>query len=133
MEELETRLPASIIAAAEARGFLRAALETWALDGLGEVTELLATELVTNAVVHVGTPLTLRVQSRDGLIRVEVDDDASAGPVVRHVDTRIEHGRGAYIVDQLATRWGTEPREGGKTVWFEIDVVTATEEVHGTD
>jgi anti-sigma regulatory factor (Ser/Thr protein kinase) len=132
MNYVETELPRSAVAAAEARGFLRAALQTASLDGWGEVTELLTTELVTNAVRHVGHPVRLRVATPGDRIRVEVDDDSSTEPRVVHVDEHETHGRGMLLVDHLSTRWGFEQRVRGKTVWFEISVVTATEEVHGT-
>jgi anti-sigma regulatory factor (Ser/Thr protein kinase) len=133
-EWLETRLPATALAAAEARGFLRAALETWALDGFGEVTELLTTELVTNAVIHVGRePIVLRVGADTERIRVEVHDPGSSAPIIRHVDDTTLGGRGVLIVDSLATKWGTRHDDPiGKSVWFEIDVNTATDEVHPT-
>ena len=62
MEAVETQLPSSVSSPQLARAFLRSTLETWKLDGFGEVTELLATELVANVVTHVGAPMTLRVQ-----------------------------------------------------------------------
>ena len=64
-------------------------------------------------------------------MRVEIDDLSTEVPVVRHPDTVDEHGRGVLLVDRLANAWGVEPRTDGKTVWFELDVSTATEEVHG--
>ena len=42
-----------------------------------------------------------------------------------------DHGRGILLVESLATTWGVDLRDDGKCVWFEIDVETATEEVHG--
>jgi len=131
MDYLETELPRSAIAAAEARGFLRAALQTASLDGWGDVTELLTNELVTNAVCHVGHPVRLRVATPGDRIRVEVDDDSSDEPRVLDVGEHATHGRGMLLVDHLSTRWGFDQRARGKTVWFEISVSTATQEVHG--
>jgi anti-sigma regulatory factor (Ser/Thr protein kinase) len=100
-------------------------------DGFGEVTELLACELVTNAVVHTGGPVTLRVHGDPGLIRVEVADQGDTEPVMFDVDDEAELGRGIFIINELATRWGSEPADdGGKTVWFELDTTTATDEIH---
>jgi anti-sigma regulatory factor (Ser/Thr protein kinase) len=113
-----------------ARAFLRSTLETWKLDGFGEITELLVTELVANVVIHVGAPMTLRVQRATSAVRVEIDDPSPDVPVVRHPDAADEHGRGVLLVDQLATAWGVEPHAEGKTVWFELDVSTATAEAH---
>ncbi len=113
-----------------ARAFLRTALGTWKLDGFGGVTELLVSELVANVVTHVGSPMTLRVHRTPSTMRVEIDDPSTEAPVVRHPDQTDEHGRGVLLVDQLANAWGVEPRDDGKTVWFELDVSSATAEVH---
>ena len=131
MEAVETQLPSSVSSPQLARAFLRSTLETWKLDGFGDVTELLVTELVANVVTHVGAPMTLRVQRSPSVMRVEIEDPSTELPVVRHPDTAEEHGRGVLLIDQLANAWGVEPRTDGKTVWFELDVSTATEEVHG--
>ena len=130
MESVETQLPSSTNSPQLARAFLRSTLETWKLDGFGDVTELLVTELVANVVTHVGAPMTLRVQRSPSTMRVEIDDPSTEVPVVRHPDPAEEHGRGVLLVDQLANAWGVDPRGDGKTVWFEIDVSTATAEVH---
>jgi anti-sigma regulatory factor (Ser/Thr protein kinase) len=132
MESVETQLPSSVTSPQLARAFLRATLETWKLDGFGDVTELLVTELVANVVTHVGSPMTLRVQREPATMRVEIDDPSPELPVVHHPDSADEHGRGVLLVDQLADAWGVESRPDGKTVWFELDVSTATNEVHGS-
>jgi anti-sigma regulatory factor (Ser/Thr protein kinase) len=132
MDIVETHLPSTLSSPQLARAFLRSTLETWKLDGFGEVTELLVTELVANVVTHVGAPMTLRVQRADSAMRVEIDDPSTEVPVVRHPGVADEYGRGVLLVDQLATAWGVETRADGKTVWFELDVSTATEEAHPT-
>jgi anti-sigma regulatory factor (Ser/Thr protein kinase) len=132
MEAVETQLPSSTSSPQLARAFLRSTLETWQLDGFGDITELLVTELVANVVTHVGSPMTLRVARTPTMMRVEIDDSSPEVPVVRHPDTADEHGRGVLLVDQLANAWGVEPRAQGKTVWFELDVSTATREAHGS-
>ena len=108
-----------------AREFLRNTLQTWCLDGFGDVAELLTDELVSNVVRHVGAPMQLRAVRYPSSIRIEVDDPSTEPPV------RQDHGRGILLVESLATGWGVELRDDGKTVWFEIDVETATDEVHG--
>ncbi len=130
MDTVETQLPSTVSSPQLARAFLRAALGTWKLDGFGDVTELLASELVANVVTHVGAPMTLRVQRTPSTMRVEIDDPSTEVPVVRHPDEADEHGRGVLLVDQLANAWGVDTRADGKTVWFELDVSTATDEVH---
>jgi anti-sigma regulatory factor (Ser/Thr protein kinase) len=121
---LSVRLAPTIEAPATARSFLRSEMHTWALDGLGELTELLTSELVTNVVHHVGSPMTLRISSQASTIRVEVDDDSTDPPVLARPDTSADHGRGLMLVNALASDWGTRARENGKTVWFELEAAT---------
>jgi anti-sigma regulatory factor (Ser/Thr protein kinase) len=130
-ERIETQLPSSLTTGSSARAFLRAVLQTWRLDGFGEVTELLTDELVSNVVRHVAAPMTLRVLRHGSCLRVEVDDPSTARPRVLHPDEEATSGRGLLLVDALAAGWGTDLRSDGKTVWFELDVSTAAEEMHG--
>jgi anti-sigma regulatory factor (Ser/Thr protein kinase) len=129
-DRVETQVPSHDTTPLLARAFLRTALQSWKLDGLGDVTELLADELVSNVVRHVGRPMTLRAIVDDGSLRVEVDDPSTQLPRVRHPDPDESRGRGMLMVDALATDWGTEVRDSGKTVWFQIDAGTASAEVH---
>ena len=124
---VETQLPSLATSPGSARAFLRAALETWKLDGLGEVTELLTNELVGNVVRHVGSPMTLRIVRHPGCIRVEVDDPSTKPPRLLNPDDETAQGRGIMLVDELASQWGSEIRPSGKTVWFEIDVRSAAD------
>ena len=92
--------------------------------GTREVTELLVSELVTNAIRH-GQPehdgcvlLEARVTGDHG--HVEVCDDGGGGePVVRPLDHSEPGGHGLRIVDQLAADWGTR-RDGMRCVWFQV-------------
>jgi len=81
---------------------------------------LLASELVTNAVIHAATPLVLSVALDGGLLRVLVEDDDENTPVM--AAARGPHGGfGLHIVEELSDRWGSTRRPGGgKVVWFEI-------------
>ena len=132
MDGREITLVPRASAPREAREFLRQVLATQDLDGFGDVTELLTTELVTNVVDHVGSEMTVRVHVVPGAVRVEVDDTGIGVPAVQPVDPSTPRGNGMLLVAGLATRWGVRARAPGKTVWFEIDVMTATEEVHGS-
>jgi anti-sigma regulatory factor (Ser/Thr protein kinase) len=133
MQQVETRFPGTPEAPQSARAFLRATLRTWQLDGFGMVTELLTDELVSNVVRHVGCPVTLRATSEGAMLRIEVSDRSTEPPVLQHPDPYEARGRGILLVDSLATQWGTEIRDDGKTVWFELDVSTANCEVHGPE
>jgi len=126
VEGFETTLPATMTAPQLARGFLHSTLETWRLDGFGDIVELLASELVSNAVIHVARPMTVRISRRRDLIRVEVEDESNDPPSVRRPEATEEHGRGMFLVDTLATDWGTDIHPEGKTVWFEVDTTTVS-------
>jgi hypothetical protein len=54
-------------------------------------------------------------------VRVAVYDDDPALPVHRQPDAERPGGRGLHLLDRIATRWGAEPSDGGKVVWFELD------------
>jgi hypothetical protein len=69
--------------------------------------------------------LTLRLRRGASAIWVEVFDPDLRLPRIRSAGETDEGGRGLYLVDQLATRWGSRPTRDGKAVWFEIPVNSA--------
>ena len=86
-----------------------------------ETVELMASELLTNAVLHTRGGVSLVVTVIDQLIRVEVTDDSRGRPVLRHPPADSTSGRGMEIVDALASQWGVDDLPaGGKSVWFEV-------------
>jgi anti-sigma regulatory factor (Ser/Thr protein kinase) len=130
-ESVETHLLPVVQAPQIARAFVRDALQTWELDGFGEVTGLLVSELVANVVTHVHSPMTLRAELAGETLCVAVDDDSEELPVVRHPDVDDDHGRGMWLIARLANEWGTEQHpDDGKTVWFRLDVSTGGAEAH---
>ena len=105
------------------RHLVREQLRAWRLAGAAEVTLLLVSELVTNALLHGRPPLELRVAAIEGKVRVEVHDAAGDRPPARAFPPPdAPHGRGIEIVAALANRWGSAPSPLGKVVWFEVDV-----------
>ena len=131
VDEVVQAFEATAETPAAVRRFLRQTLQTWGLDGFGEVTELLTSELVTNVVLHVGEPMTVRaVREQPDFFRIEVTDASPAIPEIQHAGPGDVRGRGLEIVDALADDWGTRINSDGKTVWFTIDAATATEEIH---
>ena len=130
-EEVSRDFAADVNAPSAAREFLRDTLQTWELDGFGEVTELLTSELVSNVVRHVAQPMTVRaIRVSADRFRIEVDDLSASPPVLQDAGPYGERGRGMLLIDALADDWGTRPRRNGKTVWFTIDAATAEDEVH---
>lgn len=104
--------------AGQARRLTRRTLRHWGLDSLVESTELLVSEVVANAVRFASRPITLRLLCTD-VLRCEVEDDSSVVPRMRHAQLSDEGGRGLFLVDQLAERWGATRLSTGKVVWFE--------------
>ena len=83
-----------------------------------ETAVLLTSELVTNAVLHARTPLTVEVTVAQASLTVAVTDE-SPHPVELQKPTIHEtHGRGIALVDRLAACWGVEALPPGKRVWF---------------
>ncbi|MFF7449391.1 MULTISPECIES: SpoIIE family protein phosphatase [unclassified Streptomyces] len=105
--------------AAQARRLTRRTLRQWGLEALLESTELLVSEVVGNAVRFAGRPITLRLLRTD-VLRCEVEDDSTVVPRMRHARLSDEGGRGLFLVDQLAQRWGATRVSTGKVVWFEL-------------
>jgi phosphoserine phosphatase RsbU/P len=85
---------------------------------------LLVSELVTNAVVHAGTQIELRVDIGPGSVVVEVIDyrPGTLPALLSKPDADREAGRGMVLVDALAKEWGTRHFAGGKAVWFKLNV-----------
>ncbi|MFF6995370.1 SpoIIE family protein phosphatase [Streptomyces sp. NPDC008313] len=104
--------------AGQARRLVRRVLRRWDLEPLVETTELLISEVVANAVRFANQPISLRVVRTD-VLRCEVGDDSPQVPRMRHAQLSDEGGRGLWLVDQLADRWGATRVSTGKVVWFE--------------
>ncbi|KOU44991.1 serine/threonine protein phosphatase [Streptomyces sp. WM6378] len=106
-----------------ARRLARRALERWGLEELTDSVELLVSEVVTNAVRYAERPVTLRLLKTD-VLRCEVGDDSPQLPRQRRARETDEGGRGLFLVNRLARRWGATRLSGGKVVWFELPTRT---------
>ncbi|WP_329583502.1 ATP-binding protein [Kitasatospora sp. NBC_01250] len=122
--EEEARLPSRGESGPLARRLVLSVLQSWGLHPLLEVGELLTAELVANAVRHTGgRTIGLRLLRRPGWLRVEVRDSSRALPCLIVAEPGLaECGRGLFVVDTLADRWGADLLPRGKTVWFELKV-----------
>ncbi len=100
--------------------FVDAVLHRWGRDGAIDRVALIASELVTNAVVHANTQVWLALEALDDVVRLEVGDGASRRPSVVDRSPTDPHGLGLPIVEALASSWGTAPAEPGKCVWAEV-------------
>jgi anti-anti-sigma regulatory factor/anti-sigma regulatory factor (Ser/Thr protein kinase) len=128
----ELRLPPSPAAPATARRFVRDTYKAWRVllddqDGaaaraataeLVERAELLASELVTNALVHARTDVRLRLSLRDDRLHIGVHDGGRRLLRLVGGGAEAEAGRGLLLVERLSRAWGVyRPPEGGKVVW----------------
>jgi anti-sigma regulatory factor (Ser/Thr protein kinase) len=119
----EVRLSSRPESAATARRLVIEVLRGWALSQFEDKAELLVSELVGNAVRHTGArTFGLCVLRRRGWIRVEVRDPSRALPCLLPVRSLDISGRGLYLVDRLADRWGVDLLPRGKSTWFELRV-----------
>jgi PAS domain S-box-containing protein len=104
---------------AEARHFVQEHLERWDVpDAVTRDLALVTSELVTNAMVHGGAPVDVRLQRTGTRVVLEVQDDAASSlPRPQDPDDDDEHGRGLRIVETLSDEWGMRTTERGKCVW----------------
>ena len=116
-------LPGEAATVPRARRFVREVLTDWRLPEYEEAGTLLVSELVGNAVRHTGARIIgLRMRHRRGWIRVEVRDPSRGLPCLLPVQELDTSGRGLFLVDKLADRWGVDLLPRGKTTWFEMRV-----------
>lgn len=115
------RLPARPSSVSEARRFVVRLLEQWSLDELTDTVALLTSEVVTNAVLHARTEITLTAVDLGGAVQIDVSDLSSSAPVQRRHSVEATTGRGVQLLDQLARSWEVRFENGGKTVRFTVD------------
>ncbi|SMQ21005.1 PAS fold [Streptomyces sp. Ag82_O1-12] len=99
-----------------ARKFALAQLEAWGLEEASFVTELVVSELVTNAIRYGEPPIMLRL-IRDTSLICEVSDASNTAPHLRRARAFDEGGRGLLLVAQLSQGWGARHTTDGKTIW----------------
>ncbi|MEU6096261.1 SpoIIE family protein phosphatase [Streptomyces sp. NPDC047079] len=118
------QIPADPAAVSRAREWTTRQLSLWGLDDLLFTTELIVSELVTNAIRHGRPPAELRLIRHDVLI-CEVTDSSSTQPRLRRARITDEGGRGLFLVARLAERWGCRHGQNNKTIWSEQPISCA--------
>ncbi|MFD0349503.1 ATP-binding protein [Kitasatospora aburaviensis] len=110
--------PAAVAAVRERTA---AHLTAWGLEDLVFTTELVLSELVTNAIRYAGGPVEVRLIHAERLT-CEVSDPSATQPRMRRARVTDEGGRGLYLVAQLTDRWGSRYTRHGKTIWAEQEL-----------
>ncbi|WP_017240719.1 SpoIIE family protein phosphatase [Streptomyces sp. SS] len=93
-------------------------LADWGLEDIAFTTELILSELMTNAIRYGTEPIRVRLLYDRSLI-CEVSDGSSTSPHLRRAEATDEGGRGLFLVAQFAERWGTRYTARGKIIWSE--------------
>ncbi|QKW30636.1 SpoIIE family protein phosphatase [Streptomyces seoulensis] len=114
----EWDVPADPAAVGGVRAAVTRRLAEWGLEELAFSTELILSELVTNAIRYGAAPIGVRML-RDRSLICEVFDSGSTSPHLRYAAATDEGGRGLFLVAQLAERWGTRYTAAGKVIWAE--------------
>ncbi|WP_372463507.1 ATP-binding SpoIIE family protein phosphatase [Streptomyces spinosus] len=111
-----------------ARAFVHDRLGSWGLEEMSEPLELVVSEIVTNALIHAGSDVDVRLRAFDDHLRLEVRDSDSNPPIPSSLslgeeeNAEAEHGRGLLIVEALADTWNSSPNGQGKTVSLTLPI-----------
>jgi anti-sigma regulatory factor (Ser/Thr protein kinase) len=120
-EPARIALPRSPSSVATARRFIEARTAAWSFpEPATDQLVLIGSELVTNAVLHARTELTLTLELRDDRVRISVKDRSQAPATLRHYRPDALTGRGLGVVAALSDRWGVSTAADGKVVWAEL-------------
>ncbi|PWI41661.1 SpoIIE family protein phosphatase/ATP-binding protein [Streptomyces sp. ICBB 8177] len=111
-------VPSDPAAVGTVRADVTRKLEEWGLEDLAFTTELILSELITNAIRYATGPIRVRLL-RDRRLTCEVSDTSSTAPHLRYAASTDEGGRGLFLVAQFAERWGTRYTPEGKVIWTE--------------
>ncbi|WP_455771610.1 SpoIIE family protein phosphatase [Streptomyces hygroscopicus] len=114
----EWELPGDPAAVARVRNEAARQLAAWGLEEFAFTTELILSELMTNAIRYGTAPRRVRLLRARTLV-CEVADGSSTSPHLRRAATTDEGGRGLFLVAQYAQRWGTRYTPNGKIIWAE--------------
>jgi len=120
-------VPSDPSAVASVRSAVTRTMAGWGLEEEAFVTELIISELVTNAVRHASPPIRVRL-IRDRALICEVSDGSSTSPHLRRAAITDEGGRGLFLVAQFAERWGTRYTANGKVIWTEQPLPAGADE-----
>ncbi|MEU9252249.1 SpoIIE family protein phosphatase [Streptomyces sp. NPDC048270] len=122
----EWEVPGEAAAVSRVRNAGAAQLAAWGLEDVSFTTELILSELITNAIRYGSAPVRVRLL-RDRTLICEVSDGSSTSPHLRYAATTDEGGRGLFLVAQYADRWGVRYTDRGKVIWAELPLTARAE------
>jgi anti-sigma regulatory factor (Ser/Thr protein kinase) len=128
----ELKLPADVASCSRARRFVEEALAQ-ATEELRADASLLVSEVVANAVLHAGGPLTVEVLQKGSAYRIAVSDGSSMPPADKGYRTDDATGRGVQLLECVAAGWGCKRTCTGKVVWFDLPVPFDDSSPRGTE
>ncbi|MFD0507982.1 ATP-binding protein [Streptomyces chiangmaiensis] len=116
------QFPSELAVVSRARTLATRQLTHWGLEHLAETTELIVSEMFTNAIIHgnggCDSDRTIGLRLiRHEMLTCEVSDASHCHPLLRHPRTTDEHGRGLFLLTHLSHRWGTRHIPDGKVIW----------------
>ena len=116
---VERDVPSDPAAVADVRAWSEEMLDGWGLGEQSFATELVLSELVTNAIRYGSEPVRVRLL-RDRSLILEVSDGSNTSPHLTYAASTDEGGRGLFMVAQLTEHWGTRYTPHGKIIWAEL-------------
>lgn len=128
----ERTFPAEAGSARTARGFVASTLSEWDCSQVEDTVILLVSELVTNAVLHARSPLTIRLDLDGSELRVAVADRSPVVPRPRRYSLDAATGRGLGLVELMSSSWGCTPASDGKEIWFVLSTEVTGDEPEET-
>jgi hypothetical protein len=130
LQQRRFRLTREPAAAAEARGQVRTLIRTWKVPVDPDITVLLASDLVTSAIMHGnGQTVTLSVRCSRGHLRIDVYDTSRSRPGGAGEPPGTENGRELVLVAALSAEWGSFRTPAGQAVYFTLPFQTDLPEV----
>jgi anti-sigma regulatory factor (Ser/Thr protein kinase) len=124
---LERSLDREVEQVTQVRHDLTAVLLAIGQEAVAPDATLVVSELLANAVAYADSTVRVSIYRVGSCLHIEVCDDGAGHPEVVKVDPEAAEGRGLFIVDQLATRWGVDESDpNGKTVWCELTLPPAS-------
>ncbi|POX48106.1 histidine kinase [Streptomyces sp. Ru71] len=111
-------VPFDVTEVSRVRAEVSRRLGEWGLEEESFSTELILSELLTNAIRYGAPPVGVRLLLGRSLV-CEVSDGSNTSPRLRRAATTDEGGRGLFLVSQFAERWGTRYAAHGKVIWAE--------------